>query len=462
MAMLVTNRVLHPMMQWALAAAVLIGFALSGPRALAASAVVVIDTETGSVLHQEHAGVPWYPASLTKLMTAYVTFQEIKAGRLALDTKIPVSRYASMQAPSKIGLPAGSKISVDLALQAVVVRSANDMAVVLAEGVAGSEAAFVKLMNAHAGKLGMSGTYFVNPHGLPDIRQVTTARDMALLGRALRRQFPDFAARFAQRMVRIGKRRFRNRNGILKQFQGADGMKTGFICDSGYNLVASATREGRNIIAVVLGARSGGKRTQTASKLLEAGFNSTIQSASLSEDALSQNVRDISNWDRLSREPGDLKKVVCKRLGEVRISRWWGRQKWGVVLSRSGSALSAGKAMRKDLLALRNVVYSGKGMVYKEEGEGQYVAAFTSLDRGQIAGVCDWLSKAGRSCERLEPVPHEVVVAKLKAIEKKIKRKRALRRARLKKRRAAARAKRKKAQAAKAKAKKQVRNAATK
>jgi D-alanyl-D-alanine carboxypeptidase len=171
-----------------------------------------------------------------------------------------------------VGLPIGAEMTVDLALRALIVKSANDVAVMLAEGVAGSEQAFVEEMNATARRLGMTRTRFVNANGLPAAEQVTTARDLAKLARAIVTDFPEHAHYWSMPEVRIGNVRLRSHNGLLKTFDGADGLKTGFICDSGYNVVASATREGRRLMAVVLGEATGYDRTLRASSLLEYGF----------------------------------------------------------------------------------------------------------------------------------------------------------------------------------------------
>src|SRR5207237_1149584 len=187
------------------------------------------------------AGEPWYPASLTKLMTAYVVFQKIKAGALKLDQKITVSELAARQPPSKLGLAAGSTITVDLALQALLVYSANDMAYVLAEAAAGSAQHFVEEMNRAASGLGLSGTYFANPNGLFDPRQVISARDIGTLAATILREFPEHAHYFSQPFVAVGNRKLLNHNMLLRQMKIVDGMKTGFICNSGYNLVVSAS-----------------------------------------------------------------------------------------------------------------------------------------------------------------------------------------------------------------------------
>ncbi len=245
-----------------------IGFPASAGPAL------LIDTSNGKVLYAEDMDELWHPASLTKIMTAYLAFREIKAGRLRLDDKVTCSEHAHQQSPSKIGLPVGSELSVELALKALIIKSANDVAVMIAEKVSGSEHQFVADMNRAARELGMSRTIFVNPNGLPAKEQVTTARDMARLARAVVQEFPEYASFWSMTDMRIGKIRLNSHNGLLKSFEGADGIKTGFICDSGFNVVASATREGRQLVAVVMGEPSGGERTIRAASLLEHGFQS--------------------------------------------------------------------------------------------------------------------------------------------------------------------------------------------
>lgn len=269
---------------------------------------LVFEARSGEVLHAEDARAPWFPASLTKLMTAYVTFRALREGRIALDTRIICSAVAHGQPPSKLGLPVGASISVDLALKLLIVKSANDVAVMLAEAVAGSVEKFAAEMNATARALGMSDTHFVNPNGLPDVGQVTTARDLGLLARAIIRDFPEHDALFGLQSVRVGKRRLRSHNRLLGKFDGADGMKTGYICASGYNLVASATRGERRIVAVVLGATSGKERTDFATGLLEQGFSETWLST-LAAKKLDQ----LDGPSHYGSRPEHMGPVVCKR-----------------------------------------------------------------------------------------------------------------------------------------------------
>ena len=242
------------------------------PRLALAGPALLFDPADGKILYSEDQDDLWHPASLTKIMTAYLTFQAIKDGTLRLDQKIPCSLIATLQPPSKVGLEVGAELSVQQALQAVIIKSANDVTVMLAEAISGSETAFVERMNQTARKLGMSRTHFVNTNGLPEDLQVTTAHDLARLARAVINEFPEYASYWSQPDMRIGRRRLGTHNALLKSFPGADGLKTGFTCDSGFNIVASATRDNRRIVAVVLGETSGNERAVRAASLLEHGF----------------------------------------------------------------------------------------------------------------------------------------------------------------------------------------------
>jgi D-alanyl-D-alanine carboxypeptidase len=240
-----------------------------------AEALLLVDADSGKVLEGENATYPWYPASVTKLMTTYVTLKALRDGRLTLDSLVTVSPNAVAQQPSKMGFKAGTQLTVDNALKMMLVHSANDMAVVLAEGVSGSIDKFSDEMNAAAQRLGMTQTSYVNPNGLPADEQITSARDLAILARALIKEFPEFDPYWHIGSIRLGKRIMRNTNRLIDEYQGADGMKTGFICASGYNLVATATRGNKRLIAVVLGASSSAMRATKAAQLLERGFTAS-------------------------------------------------------------------------------------------------------------------------------------------------------------------------------------------
>ena len=238
-----------------------------------AEAVILVDVESGKVLHAENATYPWYPASVTKIMTTYVTLRALKEGRITLDTLLTVSPNAVAQEPVKMGFPTGTQVTVDNALKMLLVKSANDMAVVLAEGVGGSIEGFADLMNANAQRLGMTQSHYVNPNGLPADEQIVSARDLAILARTALREFPEYDYLWHLPGIRLGKRVVHNYNPLLGRYPGADGMKTGFICASGFNLVATATRNNKRLIAVVLGAPSSSARAMKAAQLLERGFS---------------------------------------------------------------------------------------------------------------------------------------------------------------------------------------------
>lgn len=251
-----------------------LALALSMVARAQAEAKLLIEASTGKVLFSENATSPWYPASVTKLMTLYTTLRAVKEGTITLDTPLVISRNAAAQQPTKMGFRVGTLVTVDNALKMLMVKSANDIAVAIAEGVGGSIAGFADMMNANARRLGMTQSNFVNPNGLPADNHVTSARDLAILARALIQEFPQYDFYWHIHSIRYGARVMKNYNTLLARYPGADGMKTGFICASGYNIVASATRNGRRLIAVVLGAYSGATRAQEAAQLLERGFNS--------------------------------------------------------------------------------------------------------------------------------------------------------------------------------------------
>ncbi|MGB9368878.1 MAG: D-alanyl-D-alanine carboxypeptidase family protein, partial [Xanthobacteraceae bacterium] len=238
-----------------------------------AEATLVVEADSGRVLHAEHATYPWYPASTTKLMTMYLTLKAVKDRRLSMDALLTVSPDAMAQAPSKMGFKVGTQVTVDNALKMLMVKSANDMAVVLAEGVSGSIEKFADDMNAASRRLGMTQSSWVNPNGLPADEQITSARDMAILARAILRELPEYEMYWHIPSIRFGRRVMRNTNSLIGRYPEADGMKTGFICASGFNVVATATRGGRKLIVVVFGSRSGIVRSEKAAQLFERGFS---------------------------------------------------------------------------------------------------------------------------------------------------------------------------------------------
>lgn len=246
--------------------------AIIGPAEARKYAAFVMDAKTGTVLYQSSANAKVYPASLTKMMTAYLTFESLKNGKLKPGQKLKVSRRAAGQPASKLGLRAGSTITVEDALMAIIVKSANDAATVLAEAQAKSEHSFAVLMTARARMLGLKNTRFMNASGLPNRRQKTTARDMANLGLALIRDFPEQYKKFGLTKFKYKGRTYRSTNKLLTRYPGVDGIKTGYINASGFNLVATSVRNGRRIIAAVFGGRTGARRDRAMTRLLHTGF----------------------------------------------------------------------------------------------------------------------------------------------------------------------------------------------
>jgi D-alanyl-D-alanine carboxypeptidase len=274
-------------------------------RQARAEAQLLVDVESGKVLQAEDATIPWYPASVTKLTTLYVTLKALKAGRITLDTLFTVSPNAAAQQPSKMGFPIGTQVTVDNALKMMMVKSANDMAVLLAEGVSGSIEKFADEMNDTARELGMTQTSYVNPNGLPAEGQITSARDLAILARALIRDFPEYDLYWHIPAIKFGRRIMHNFNPLIDRYPGADGMKTGFICASGFNLVATATRNDKRLIAVVLGAPSSTARMIHAAQLLERGFNGE------SLNWLTPALGTVEELKPVEAPPPDLHDAIC-------------------------------------------------------------------------------------------------------------------------------------------------------
>jgi len=270
---------------------------------------MLIDVKTGKVLEHEEAFQRWYPASLTKLMTAYTTFRQIKAGRLTLQTPIVMSRKSAGEPASKMYLKPGDSMTLDDALKVMLVKSANDIAYAIAENVGGSMPNFVAMMNAEAARLGMNSSHFINPNGLPGKGQYTSARDLAVLVVAIRREFPEYSGYFALEGVKVGKREYGNYNKLIGRFAGADGMKTGFICASGFNQISTATRNGRTVLSIVLGSDSLIARADMSAALLEKGLstNSSFNMPRLDRLEPYGPTRDIVS---------DVTQEICRRKGK--------------------------------------------------------------------------------------------------------------------------------------------------
>lgn len=235
-------------------------------------AAIVVDAKSGKVVFERNADEARFPASLTKIMTLYLLFEDVKAGRITLDTRLPVSAHAARQPPSNVGLKPGQSIRAEDAIKVLVTKSANDVAAVVGEALSGSVSAFAKRMTGKARELGMTRTTFRNASGLPDPKQVTTARDMATLGLRIQRDFPEMYKAFSLRSYTYSGRSYRNHNGLLGKVGGMDGIKTGYIRASGFNLCASVERDNKRIVAVVMGGRTAASRNQYMAGLIEDMF----------------------------------------------------------------------------------------------------------------------------------------------------------------------------------------------
>ena len=379
---------------------------------LAAGPSLLFDAATGEVVSQDRAGEPWYPASLTKLMTAYVIFDKLKRGEMRLDQTLNVSDLASSQPPSKVGMKAGTSITLDLALQMLLVYSANDMAYVLAEGASGNYHDFAKLMNAEAARLGMTATHYVNPNGLFDPQQVTTARDIGVLASAILRDFPEHAHYFSQAAVSLGKRQLLNRNSLLRKMKTADGMKTGFVCSAGFNLVASATNNGRKLIAIVLGASGGRERADLAEMMLTSGFAKPPQPQQTRLSA-------VSNMQIGAVVPADQTQVVCKGK-PTPVAKASGLVGWGVSLGSYDKPSAADLVLRSNLLNVRDLVLESTSGVVKVPGANGFNPMVWNLDQAASLAVCAQFQKQNSPCEVMTPENFASIAALARATEERI------------------------------------------
>jgi D-alanyl-D-alanine carboxypeptidase len=375
---------------WILTVAIIgVSIAVASERA-GAEALLLVEVDTGKVLHAENATYPWYPASVTKLMTTYTTLRAVREGRITLASLFTVTANAAAQAPTKMGFAVGTQVTVDNAIKMLMVKSANDMAVLLAEGVSGSIENFAAEMNRNAHRLGMTQTNYVNPNGLPADEQITSARDLAILARALIREFPEYDSYWHLPGIRMGKRVVRNYNTLLGRYPGADGMKTGFICASGFNLVATATRDGRRLIAVVLGAPSSGVRAVKAAHLLEQGFTSAPLSW------LTPSLGLVESLTPVDAAPLNLHEEMCgshrKRPAAEEEEQ-----------EANGTTLPADSPYAVFLSSLRPQA-KGANLLQREVNLGEPVAVFTGPPKGQgtplgttqIASVDAKLVKPGK------------------------------------------------------------------
>ncbi len=266
---------------------------------------MLFDVKTGEVLAHTDAFRKWHPASLTKLMTAYVTFRALKDGELAMDSPIKVTRNSANEPPAKMGFKPGQVMRLDNALKMMLIKSANDIATAVAENVGGSEKAFAARMNAEAKRLGMTSSHFVNANGLHSPDQYVTARDLAILVMAIRNEFPEHSDLFAIEGLQSGKSVMKTYNLLVGRFKGGDGMKTGFICPSGFNIVGSATRGNRTLGAIVLGAASSRGRAEAAAEMLTNGFAGALKPGAT--------VTTLAAYGNPDAPPPNMREAICSK-----------------------------------------------------------------------------------------------------------------------------------------------------
>ncbi len=354
-------------------------------------ASLVVDARTGKVFHAVNENTRNYPASLTKLMTLYLLFEAIEQKKISFSTRLNVSRKAANQPASRLGLRAGQSIKVNDAIMAIIVKSANDVASVVAESIAGNERRFALLMTSKARKLGMSRTTFRNASGLPHRGQMSTAKDMALLTRAIINRFPQFYHFFSRQAFTFRGRTYRTHNKVLKSFSGAEGMKTGYIRASGYNLITTAKRNGQRMIGVVFGSNTSRKRNRHMKQLLTRAF----KTRNFSKHRI---VRKTKNRNTNS---------VKIRNSLTNRKRIWGVQV-GAFYSRK-PALSLAKKIsskyRRRLHGSNIVIMPLK----KSRSRVLYRARIIGLGKKNAYNICKLLKKKGKPClEIILPATTEV------------------------------------------------------
>jgi len=377
---------------------------VAAPAAKARYAAIVVEFETGRVLYKVNADTRNYPASLAKLMTLYLAFEAIENGNLTLDQKLPVSRRAAGMAPSKLGLKAGTTIAVKNVVLALITKSANDAAVVMAEALGTKETRFAKMMTKKARALGMKRTSFRNASGLPNRRQLSTARDIATLARALIRDFPQYYAYFSTAEFTYGGRKHRNHNTLLGKYDGADGLKTGYIRASGFNLAASAVRNGRRLITVVLGGKSPRSRDRQVARLLDKGFAKLAPTQVAKAKSKSKIKTKAETAARVTdaAQPGPAKaaRTVAKR------SKGSGKN-WGVQVGAYYRYRLAEKAATKAAARVPDLL--GSTRVYVPSIKGRRGRIY----RARLVGLSE--ARARQACVRLESLDTDCLVVRVRA-----------------------------------------------
>ncbi len=395
--------------------ALLVGVGLAAPvEASQRYAAFVADAETGEVLHARRADAPRYPASLTKMMTLYMVFEAIEQGELALDDEITASREAASRPESKLGLREGDRLPVETAIRALVVRSANDVAVAVAEHLAGSEAEFAEAMTTRAAALGLEATTFKNASGLPNRNQRTTARDMAALAVALKRDFPEHFHVFDDQSVSWRGRRFTSHNTLVGRVDGVDGLKTGYIRASGFNVAVSAERDDRRIVTVVMGGATASVRDAHAEELVDAAFaaldarETGMALASLDaprlnpireQELLTAELSGLAGPTAMGSSAGAAPAQIAFD-DPARHAAGWS------VQVGAFSSQAAAEARLESIAALDTPeLAAARAMTARVDAAGRALwrARFTALDQDAARSACRRLSERGETCVALSP-----------------------------------------------------------
>lgn len=356
-------------------------------------AEILIDAESGAVLKARNPDKMRYPASLTKMMTLYLVFEALEDGRLSLSKQLSVSNRAAGMSPSKLGVKPGEQISVETAIYALVTKSANDAAVVVAEALASSEIEFAKAMTAKAKQMGMRRTTFRNASGLPNRGQKSTARDMATLARHLLYDFPRYYSYFSTSNYTFRDKVFKNHNNLLRTYEGADGVKTGYIRASGFNLVASAKRDGHRVIGVIIGGKSANRRDRQMAKLLNQGF------AELA-------ARDVAN--RRPVQPPALRRPVTVRTVVQRAPAPQtspAAPAWAIQVGAYKSIDPARHAAQRAVQRLNNLTQHTRIHItpYNEGDDLIYRARLVGLTERHAKAACKTLKRRNMGCVTIPP-----------------------------------------------------------
>jgi D-alanyl-D-alanine carboxypeptidase len=375
------------------------------PAAAREFSAIVIEASSGEVLYQDDPDGIRHPASLTKMMTLYLTFDALENGQIKLTDRLPVSEHAQSMSPTKLGLRSGQTLQVEHAILGLVTKSANDAAVVLAETLAGSESAFAQKMTQKARQLGMSRTVFRNASGLPDDDQVTTARDLATLALALQRNHGDYYPYFSTRVFRYGGHPLRNHNHLMESYQGMDGIKTGYVQASGFNLAASAVRDGRRLVGVVIGGSSAGSRDARMADLLDRGFADLRRRDGKEPLVAEEPAAPVRVAAEMAPAPSKrMQKASAKPPRKAEGDDSSSKGSWGVQLGAFSTKASGQKALTRAAKALpRDVAGDVIASVAKAKNKNTFHARFLGLNEKEARAVCSSLKRAGEDCIPVAP-----------------------------------------------------------